>query len=148
MSQPIAARLLPEGDYEVTFADVAGSEVVLSFDIVPAAEIGPVLVNIEAHLAAVAAHPPDPEMLAARELEIARDGMRCTRMQGILALGPVRWGAVLAYRATASWGEQMVIDEASEWKRLSQNIQFFAWLLDLSPGEVDDLFRAAAEIAA
>lgn len=149
MTQPIAARLLPDGgDYEVTYLALAGGAATISFDLVPAAEIGPVLESIAAYEAARAATPPDPAMLVARELAAERAGMRCTRMQGILALGPVRWGAVLAYRATASWGEQVVIDSASDWLRLSQNIQFFAYLLGLTEAEVDELFRTAAEITA
>ena len=85
---------------------------------------------------------------AAAELQAQRRGMSCTRMQGILALGSVRWAAVMAYHDTATWGERVVIDSASDWLRLSQNIQFFAHLLSLSETEVDDLFIAAAGIAA
>jgi len=37
----------------------------------------------------------------------------------------------MAYHDTATWAERVVIDSASDWQRLSQNIQFFAYLLDL-----------------
>lgn len=82
------------------------------------------------------------------ELQSWREATSCTRMQGILALGPVRWGTVMAYRDTASWPEQIVIDSASDWNRLSQNIEFFAYLLSLSEEEVDDLFATAVQILA
>ena len=38
--------------------------------------------------------------------EQKRASMKCTRMQGILALGEARWGIVLAYRETATWAER------------------------------------------
>jgi hypothetical protein len=85
---------------------------------------------------------------AVAELQAQRAGMSCTRMQGILALGPVRWAAVMTYHDTATWAEQVIIDSASDWQRLSQNIQFFAYLLNLSATEVDDLFITAAGIEA
>lgn len=88
------------------------------------------------------------EALAARELEAWRETATCSQMQGILALGPERWAQVMAYRDTATWAEQIIIDSAGDWRRNSQNIAFFAYLLDLSDTEVDDLFRTAQGIVA
>lgn len=88
------------------------------------------------------------EQRAAQALAQEREGMTCSRMQGVLALGADRWAAVLAYRATATWAEQVVIDSAGDWRRNSQNIAFFAYLLNLSDAQVDDLFRTAREIVA
>ncbi|MDT8856419.1 hypothetical protein RNZ50_15605 [Paracoccaceae bacterium Fryx2] len=88
------------------------------------------------------------ETRATAALAARRAAMRCSRMQGILALGEARWAEVLAYRATAPWPERIIIDSAGDWLRESQNIAFFGWLLDLSDAEVDDLFETAAGIAA
>ena len=71
-----------------------------------------------------------------------------SKMQGILALGKARWGQVLAYRETATWGEQIVIDSAGNWARDSQNIAFFQYLIGLTDAETDALFIAAAQITA
>lgn len=149
MTRAISARLIPDtDDYEVTYASVVDGKGILTFDIAAAGDIGPVLQSIDARLAFLAANPADPAVLAARELDAKRRGMSCTRMQGILALGPVRWAAVMAYHDTATWAERVVIDSASDWQRLSQHIQFFAYLLDLSATDVDDLFITAAGIEA
>jgi hypothetical protein len=90
--------------------------------------------------------PPTAAELLARE----RVGMSCTAMQGKLALGPDRWAVVEAYRddPATTWAERVIIDSAGQWVRLSENIAFFAYLLNLSDTEVDDLFRSAAEIDA
>lgn len=86
---------------------------------------------------------------AAAALAAERAAMRCSRMQGVLTLGEARWSRVQAYRDTdASWAERIIINSAGDWLRMSENIQFFAYLLDLSDAEVDDLFRAARDVAA
>lgn len=84
-------------------------------------------------------------------LNIPRDGAvppECSKMQGVLAVGPAKWQAVLDYCAepTTGWAERMIVESAATWHRDSQSIQFFAWLMNLSPDEVDDLFRIAVRI--
>jgi hypothetical protein len=69
-------------------------------------------------------------------------------MQGILTLGETAWGAVLTYRETASWAEQMVIDSAQDWNRTSQNIAFFGFLLSYTDAQMDAMFIAAAQVTA
>ena len=88
------------------------------------------------------------EAKAAETLAAERSTLTCSRMQGILALGEARWASVLAYRETASWAEQIIIDSAGDWQRNSENIQFFAYLLGLTDDEVDDLFRTARALTA
>jgi hypothetical protein len=92
----------------------------------------------------IAARTPDPAMVLAEWRATAK----CTRMQGILALGEARWAMVLEYRATATWAEKIVIDDASDWNRASQNIAFFGYLLGLSDADIDALFTAAEAISA
>lgn len=92
----------------------------------------------------IAARTPDPAIV----LTSWRASAQCSRMQGILALGEALWAKVLAYRETASWAEKVVIDDASDWHRSSQNIQFFGYLLGLSDAEIDALFTAADAISA
>lgn len=72
---------------------------------------------------------------------------KCSPMQGKLALGPVEWAKIETYRDTeATWAEQVVIDSANEWRRNSQDIQFFAYLLGYDDAQVDALFQAAMQI--
>jgi response regulator RpfG family c-di-GMP phosphodiesterase len=87
------------------------------------------------------------DLRAQAALAAERSGMVCSPMQGKLALGEALWGAVLVYRDTATLAERQVIDSASEWRRVSQNIAFFAYLLGLDDAAVDDLFRAARMIS-
>ena len=87
---------------------------------------------------------PDPSIT----LAAWRTTARCSRMQGILALGETRWATVLEYRATATWSEVVVIDDARDWFRNSETIQLFGWLLNLTDTEIDALFVAAAAITA
>jgi len=77
-------------------------------------------------------------------------------LQGILTLGETEWGKVLAYRngtddsgdALATWAQKVIIDSALDWRRDSQNIAFFGYLLDYTPEEMDALFIAAAQVTA
>jgi hypothetical protein len=92
----------------------------------------------------IAARTPDPAIVLAQW----RADAKCTRMQGILALGETLWAEVLEYRATATWAEKVVIDDAGDWHRASQNIAFFGYLLGLSDTEIDALFTAAQTISA
>jgi hypothetical protein len=87
---------------------------------------------------------PDPAVVLAKE----RDGMSCSKMQGILVLGEAAWGDVLAYRETATWAEQTVIDSAHNWQRTSENIAFFGYLLGYTDVQMDDMFTAAALVQA
>jgi len=91
-----------------------------------------------------APEPPTPEQLLAAE----RAAMSCTPMQGILTLGETEWAKIEAYRDSAPWGQKVVINSAQDWKRNSQNIAFFAYLLGYSDAQVDDLFRAAMQVKA
>jgi hypothetical protein len=69
-------------------------------------------------------------------------------LQGILTLGETEWGKVLAYRDGATWAEKIVIDNAADWVRTSQNIAFFGHLLDYTDEQMDTLFLQAAQVNA
>lgn len=87
---------------------------------------------------------PDPE----GDLMRWRASVECTPLQGQLALGETRWlrvEAILADPATP-WAMRQTIRTASVWKRNSQDIDALAWMLGLTEGEVDDLFRLAVTI--
>lgn len=91
---------------------------------------------------------PTPDEMNA-ELQAERIGMTCSPMQGRLAFGEAEWAKVQAYYDThATWTEKVVIDSSGAWKRTSENIAFFQYLLDYSDEQVDDLFRLAATIEA
>ena len=93
------------------------------------------------------AYEPPPVDEAA-ELTKARAAMVISPMQGILTLGETEWGKVLAYRDTASWQERIVIDSALDWRRDSQNIAFFGFLLGYTAEQMDALFIAAGQVKA
>jgi hypothetical protein len=69
-------------------------------------------------------------------------------LQGILTLGETEWGKVLTYRDTASWAEKVIIDNAADWVRTSQNIAFFGYLLEYTDEQMDALFTQAAQVTA
>lgn len=89
----------------------------------------------------VAPAPPDPVVA----LNTWRAKAKCTRKQGILAIGESRWASVLNYRNTATWAEKVVIDDSPMWYRNSQDIQFFGYLLGLNDTEMDNLFLQVEE---
>lgn len=81
------------------------------------------------------------------ELDISwRATAKCSPMQGKLALGQANWAKIEAYRATATWAEQVVIDSAQEWRRNSQDIQFLGHLLGYTDEQMDNLFKIAMQI--
>ena len=84
----------------------------------------------------------------AKALAAKRAGMTCSKMQGILTLGEAKWNEVLAYRDTASWAEQIIIDSATDWHRTSHNIQFIGYLVGFTDAEMDDLFIMAQSVDA
>jgi len=98
--------------------------------------------------AAYVAPDPEPEPTTAELLADERSGMAVSPLQGILTLGETEWGKVLAYRETATWQERVIIDNASDWVRTSQNIAFFGYLLGYTPEQMDTLFIAAAQVKA
>lgn len=93
---------------------------------------------------------PEPEPDEGAQLAAERAVMSCSRMQGVLALGPVIWAQVLAYRdlPQTTWAERIIIDDSAIWHRNSQNIAFLGYLCGLTPEEMDTLFRTAATIVA
>lgn len=76
-----------------------------------------------------------------------RASARCSPMQGKLALGQTEWAKVELYRDTeATWAQRVVIDGAQEWRRNSQDIQFFGYMLQYTDAQMDALFEAAMQI--
>ena len=82
-------------------------------------------------------------------LEQERRGMVCSPLQGILTLGEANWTLVTDYRDNvATWSEKVVIDSALDWRRNSQNIAFFQYLLGFTDEQTDELFRVAMTVEA
>lgn len=102
----------------------------------------------EVYLLALDLDPAPAAPLPQEDIGGWRANTSCSRMQGILALGQTRWATIQTYKATATWGEQVVIDGSGVWYRDSQNVAFFGYLLGLTDTEVDDLFRLAITIEA
>ena len=107
--------------------------------------------NPQLQAAAVKANPipyvASPAPTQEDTLTKERSMMTCSPLQGILTLGESQWNKVLSYRDNyASWQEKVIIDSALDWRRNSQNIRFFQYLLEYTDTQVDDLFRAAAKV--
>ncbi len=93
---------------------------------------------------------PEPAPDAAALLAAERAGMSCSRMQGVLALGPGIWAQVLAWRdlPQTPWAARVIIDDAAIWHRNSQTIDLLGYVCGLSPEAMDTLFRQAVTITA
>lgn len=89
----------------------------------------------------------EDDMIAALEAERAE--MQCSPLQGMLVLGEERWLQVEAFLASPEtpFAMRTSITSAVVWYRNSQTIDELAWLMGLTPEEVDDLFRLAATIS-
>lgn len=95
------------------------------------------------------AGPSDAVDPSAPTIDDIRSRMVCSPMQGKLALGQAEWAKIEAYRDTeATWAQRIVIDSAQEWRRGSQDIQFFGYLLQYTDEQMDALFTAAMQISA
>jgi hypothetical protein len=91
----------------------------------------------------IAALPPPPtpaEILAAE-----RAGMVASRRQIRLALGEDACDAMDAVADDPSylWAMRDQIKSAHEWHRAAAEIDEFAWIMGMTPDQVDDLFRRA-----
>lgn len=71
-----------------------------------------------------------------------------SRRQGRLALGEARCNVLDAASEDPQipWAMRDAIKSATEWYRSASEIDELAWLLDLSPAEIDDLFRLAVTL--
>jgi hypothetical protein len=82
-------------------------------------------------------------------IEDVRAGMSCTKMQGVLTLGEANWSKVMAFYTTeATWVQKAIIDSAVNWRRTSENIAFFGYLIGFDDEQMDALFAAAALVEA
>lgn len=77
-----------------------------------------------------------------------RASMECSPLQGKLALGEQRWSIVEDVLADPNtpWAMKQTITSASQWRRLSQSMDEFRWVLNMTDEEVDDMFRLAMTI--
>ena len=78
-------------------------------------------------------------------LAAERAAMIVSRRQARLALGEARCAALdaAADNPALPWPMHDAIKSAHEWHRNAPEIDELAWLLDLTPPEIDDLFRLA-----
>ena len=96
-----------------------------------------------------------PVIDPAIEMAQARASMVISPMQGILTLGETEWGKVMAFRdgtnpdfPPATWAQIVIINSAGNWRRNSQNIAFFGYLLGYTDAQMDAMFIAAAKVTA
>jgi hypothetical protein len=82
-------------------------------------------------------------------IEDVRAEMSCTKMQGVLTLGEANWSKVMNFYTTdATWVQKAIIDSAANWRRTSENIAFFGYLIGFDDEQMDALFAAAALVEA
>lgn len=74
-----------------------------------------------------------------------RATMTATRLQARLALGPDACAILdaAAVDPLIPWAMREAIKSATVWHRTEPEIDELAWLLDLSPDEIDNLFTRA-----
>lgn len=84
-------------------------------------------------------------MTAEEILHEERAGMVCSPLQGSLVLGETLWSQVETMLADPQtpFAMRRSINSATVWERLSPMMDEMAYLMNLTPYEVDDLFRAA-----
>ncbi len=87
-------------------------------------------------------------IVSARTGGAVRPSQPVTRRQARLALGEARCAALdaAAENPALPWAMREAIKSAHEWHRNAPEIDEMAWLLDLTPPEIDDLFRLAAAL--
>nr|WP_309504271.1 hypothetical protein [uncultured Roseovarius sp.] len=91
----------------------------------------------------------EPVIDEAAALAAERAGMVCTPLQGKLVLGETAWGQIedIVADPETPFAMRVAITSAVQWERNSQMIDELAWLMGLSDEQVDDLFRAAMQVA-
>jgi hypothetical protein len=99
-------------------------------------------------LGEIAAYTPPQEPTEAEKLEAWRNDTWCSPMQGKLALGENEWAKVEAMVADPDmpFAMRIAITSATRWNRNSQMMDELAWLMNYTPEQVDDLFRAAMNV--
>lgn len=74
--------------------------------------------------------------------------LSCSRRQARLALGEAACAVIdaAADNTELPWAMRDAIKSATVWDRTSPEIDELAWLLGLSPGEIDSLFIKAMSL--
>jgi len=92
---------------------------------------------------------PQTHLDAAEILDAERAKMKCSSLQGKIALGEYNWAKVysLVNDTNTPFALRVSITSAVEWKRLSQTVDGIAWAAGMSDTDVDDMFRVAMSIA-
>ena len=87
---------------------------------------------------------PDPTEVLAAE----RAAMKCSRLQGRLVLGEATCDALdaMATDPTTPWAMRQTIQNAIEWRRMSQSMTELGYLLGYTDEQMDDLFRIAMTV--
>jgi len=87
--------------------------------------------------------PTSTEVLAAE-----RAAMKCSRLQGRLVLGEATCDALDAIAAdpTTPWAMRQTIQNAIEWRRMSQSMTELGYLLGYTDTQMDELFRQAMTV--
>lgn len=96
--------------------------------------------------------PPlvDKEAEERAELAAQRAGWVVDRWQIKTVLGRDLWQVIEDFGGgeSASWGLKTVIEDATTIPRVSQTVDLLAFILGLTEGEVDELFRQAMTLTA
>ena len=105
------------------------------FEIIPSTWVDP----------APPAPEPEPQI---NPLDSERLGMIATLAQLSQALGEVRWKTLMAYADGPEniWDVAVIVSTFSVVARVSRTADVIAHVADLTPEEMDDVFRKAAEI--
>jgi len=103
-----------------------------------------VLVDLtQAEIDALPTPPTSAEVLSAE-----RAAMKCSRLQGRLVLGEATCTALdaIAVDDLTPWAMRQTINNAIEWRRMSQSMTELGYLLGYTDEQMDDLFRIAMTV--
>lgn len=83
------------------------------------------------------------------EAALKRPSMKCSRLQGRIALGETacKFIDAMAEDPVTPWAMREAIRSSVEWQRASPTIDELGWLLGYDPEQMDDLFAVAMQIS-
>lgn len=132
----IDGQEMPPGDYALDYDEAGGCATGsdspdCTFIVIPSTWVDPTLPP-----------EPDPEAEALAALEAWRAGTVADAWQLAFVLGEVRWAALEAW-ADGYFNTRILVAKATVIPRASETVALMAWVLDMEPDEVDEVFRVA-----
>lgn len=90
----------------------------------------------------------DPSIQEVDQLQLKRQSMKCSRLQGRITLGEATCIALdtIAADPNTPWAMREAIKNAGEWQRTSPTMDELGWLVGYTPEQMDTLFEQAVSV--